>query len=581
MRKINYYISVFLLFAALVSAIGFISFDNNSSVATLHTVVKEKGIKNINETISERKQHADFKKVSLFKSSSLNSAKNVQGFVSKADFLEADKNLLNSINSSAPNDMLLQIETSQNGIFELELTKVSIIPGDFLIKVIDAGGVRYEHFDEPLTYRGRIKDKPNSIAAITISKDHVLGLVSDERGNFNLGPKKDGANKFTDEYLFYNDMDLQIKNNFKCDLDNHMEMNDKLFEKGIKGKTQHNNNDNPRTTDPIRVYFVADFKTYQDNGNSTAQTTLFLTNVFNNVSTIYQNENITTVLSSNLTVYTTTDPYAGLNESDKILNEFGNQTRDNFNGDLAHLVSTGHGQALGGIAWINILCQPYAYFPPPDDAHYGRFAFSNIENSFNPYPLYSWTVEVVTHEMGHNVASKHTQACVWPTNSGQIDSCYQSEGGCVSGTRPNNNGTIMSYCHLNGAIKLSNGFGPFPGDTIRLGYALAQCIDSAINSSEVPLSFSLLQNFPNPFNPSTNIRFALPEDGLVTLRIYDAAGREVSVLVNNVYYNAGVFSSSFDAGSRGLASGVYFYRLDVNRDNRSIYSEIKKMVLVK
>jgi hypothetical protein len=581
MKKINYYISVFLLFAALVSAIGFISFDNNTAAANLPNIIKEKGIKNLSEMISERKQHGDIKQVSLFKSSALNTAKNIQGFVTKSDFLEIDKNALNSLNSSVSNDLILSIETSQNGVFVLELTKVSIFPENFMVKVIESGSTRYEHFDQPLTYRGIIKDKPNSFAAITISKNHVMGLISDERGDFNLGPKKDVSNKFTDEYLIYNDMDLVNHSKFKCELDNHMEMNDKLFEKGIKGRSQNNNFDNPRTTDPIRVYFVADFRTYQDNGSSTAQTTLFLTNVFNNVSTIYQNESIPTALSSNLTVYTTTDPYANLNDSYDILNLFGNNTRDNFNGDLAHLVSTGHNQQLGGIAWINILCQPYVYFPAPDDAHYGRFAFSNIENSFNPYPLYSWTVEVVTHEMGHNVASKHTQACVWPTNSGQIDSCYQSEGGCVSGTRPNNNGTIMSYCHLNGAINLANGFGPFPQDTIQLGYALAQCIDSALNSSEVPLSFSLLQNFPNPFNPSTNIRFALPEEGLVTLRIYDVTGREVSVLVNNVYYNAGVFSSSFDASAFGLASGVYFYRLDVNRDNRNIYSEIKKMVLVK
>ena len=187
----------------------------------------------------------------------------------------------------------------------------------------------------------------------------------------------------------------------------------------------------------------------------------------------------------------------------------------------------------------------------------------------------------MAHETGHNFGSSHTQACVWPTISGQIDSCVQSEGGCVVGTRANNNGTIMSYCHLNGAINFLRGFGPLPGDTIRLRYQEALCIDNPINSSEAPLFFKLNQNYPNPFNPSTMIRFALPNDGFVNLKVYDAAGREIASLLNNQYYPVGEFSYNFNASSYNLASGVYFYKLDVNKDNNSVYSEIKKMVLVK
>jgi hypothetical protein len=97
----------------------------------------------------------------------------------------------------------------------------------------------------------------------------------------------------------------------------------------------------------------------------------------------------------------------------------------------------------------------------------------------------------------------------------------------------------------------------------------------------MPLVFNLLQNYPNPFNPSTNIKFALPEAGLVTLRIYDVTGREVTELINNKHYDIGIFSYRFDSAPYNMASGVYFYRLDVTRDNKSVYSEIKKMVLIK
>jgi len=92
-------------------------------------------------------------------------------------------------------------------------------------------------------------------------------------------------------------------------------------------------------------------------------------------------------------------------------------------------------------------------------------------------------------------------------------------------------------------------------------------------SSEVPASFSLSQNYPNPFNPTTKINFALPKSGLVTLKVYDVLGKEVSTLVNEVK-NAGTYSFEFNASS--LTSGVYFYKLEANG-----FSDVKKMLLVK
>lgn len=54
-------------------------------------------------------------------------------------------------------------------------------------------------------------------------------------------------------------------------------------------------------------------------------------------------------------------------------------------------------------------------------------------------------------------------------------------------------------------------------------------------SSEVPDNFVLNQNYPNPFNPSTNISFSIPKSSFVTLKVYDISGKEVSVLVNEMF----------------------------------------------
>ena len=75
---------------------------------------------------------------------------------------------------------------------------------------------------------------------------------------------------------------------------------------------------------------------------------------------------------------------------------------------------------------------------------------------------------------------------------------------------------------------------------------------------DIPEAYALRQNFPNPFNPSTEIFFDLPEDAMVSLVVYDVLGREVARLVHEEL-RAGTHRARFDAGN--LPSGIYFYRI--------------------
>ena len=90
---------------------------------------------------------------------------------------------------------------------------------------------------------------------------------------------------------------------------------------------------------------------------------------------------------------------------------------------------------------------------------------------------------------------------------------------------------------------------------------------------ELPKAFALNQNFPNPFNPSTVIQYALPIASRVSLKIYDLLGQEVITMVDEIQ-DAGYKLATWDASS--VSTGVYFYRLTAGN-----FTEVKKMMFVK
>jgi hypothetical protein len=86
-------------------------------------------------------------------------------------------------------------------------------------------------------------------------------------------------------------------------------------------------------------------------------------------------------------------------------------------------------------------------------------------------------------------------------------------------------------------------------------------------SQDLPSSSRLDPNYPNPFNPTTRISYALAGATPVTLKVYDLLGREVAVLVDQ-WHAAGMYTVPFDAV--GLASGIYFYRLTAGGFDRTL-----------
>lgn len=90
--------------------------------------------------------------------------------------------------------------------------------------------------------------------------------------------------------------------------------------------------------------------------------------------------------------------------------------------------------------------------------------------------------------------------------------------------------------------------------------------------------FALNGNYPNPFNPSTEIKYTLSSGSFVTLKAYDILGKEVETIVNE-YQQTGEHSVKFNCSN--LSSGIYFYKITVIQNNNIVFNEVKRMILIK
>jgi polyhydroxybutyrate depolymerase len=157
----------------------------------------------------------------------------------------------------------------------------------------------------------------------------------------------------------------------------------------------------------------------------------------------------------------------------------------------------------------------------------------------------------------------------------------------------------ISYNHCSGSsrmvfYKVNNGGHSWPGATVNSFYSgnLNMDINAGVEiwnfvknfaltpvgigrepESRIPVSFSLSQSYPNPFNPSTTIRYGIPHQTEVTLAIFNTLGQHVATLVQGEQ-DAGYHEVRFDGSN--LASGVYFYRLQAGS-----YVETKKLMLLR
>ncbi len=433
-------------------------------------------------------------------------AVDIDGEVVQATLLDLNEGAIAALFEQQADLLRLNLPVGNGQTWELLLYRAPVVTKEFRVRG-SATGTEIPH-DTGLFYWGILNGDLQSLAAISVTRNEVMGFVSRGADNYVIGKlagNPDGT------HVCYKEADLKMMPDFACGTD------DDLHDMGKEptGTTQKNENN------CVRMYIEIDNDLVVAKGGVT-QATDYVLGAFSQVSVLYANESINLSVNE-IFAWNTTDPYTGTSTSN-YLTQFRTNLGGNFNGDLAHLVGT---QGSGGIAYLDVLC----------NKSYG-VGYSDINLSYSIVPTYSWTVEVLTHEIGHNLGSNHTHACVWNGNNTPIDCCGYNAGygesSCGSGysctiPNPSNGGTIMSYCHLLSGvgINFNNGFGTQPGNRIRSEVYNAPCLspcstapveDAGITAVQAPTGSTCnatatpsveLFNFGNTTLASVTIQYRL------------------------------------------------------------------------
>lgn len=205
------------------------------------------------------------------------------------------------------------------------------------------------------------------------------------------------------------------------------------------------------------------------------------------------------------------------------------------------------------------------------------FSFTNSQPSFNGDTpgcagsgCHTLTNGIVTAEALDSVNVKIT---VTGTTSNVAGELVNDNGVVVAVNNLTSSNPFILKAPSTGTYTVNAGF---KSPSRQYGTTTVVLNVSGVNENLIdfnPNEYKLYTNYPNPFNPSTKIRYAIPQTSFTTLKVYSVTGKEVATLINEEK-TPGVYEVSFDG--KGLSSGIYFYKLQSGS-----FSDIKKMILLK
>jgi hypothetical protein len=357
-------------------------------------------------------------------------------------YLKLDYEQLKVLKSSELSELLIPV--SKDHYIDLKLQPADIYAYGAEVKAKSGEELK---LSKNSLYTGYVGDDPNSRATVVLNDKSIQITISDKDGHYNLGAHQD-----QDSYVLFNDRNLG-EQPFTCEND-QLEL--ELPEK-IKQQVQHQTY---KSNDCVKLYLEADYTTYVNFGSDPQQVINFLEGAFLEVFDLYATVGVPIQISE-IQIWTTPDSYNAASDVGQALQAISSAVPD-FNGDMMHLVSaTGNCCGWSGVAYVNFNPQT-SKFNGSTICGSNPYGVSQTTLFYESLPVYSWTVNVLAHELGHNLGAPHTHECLWGNNYDQaIDACVSSSTSCADPGLPAT-GTIMSYCHTRSDVGISLGAGFHP-----------------------------------------------------------------------------------------------------------------------
>ena len=348
--------------------------------------------------------------------------------------ISLDISVFEELRKSYPEEFILVLPDFNGGEVQLSLERFEPFPAT--VKV----GIHSDRGYEELDYVPRIKTYKvrGGTGSFVLMTDYVLGTFQHNGMQIEVKPIDDKA---TDgEHLLFDVNNLIVGRDFDCAMeevgtgDGHKARElEERSEKSLSGCAE--------------IAVDIDSYTYSTFGNVPSATDWALA-LMTGVSQIYTQElgNLVFLQTTYVHIWQTADPMSNYtNQASEMLGVFRSTWLNDpilnaIQRDETHLLTKRGDTGTGGIAYLDVVCSTWAY------------GFSAGLSGTTNYNISSWTwnLMVVSHELGHNLGSNHTQWCGWP--GGPIDNCVSPEGGCSYEGGPVDEGTIMSYCHTNGSV---------------------------------------------------------------------------------------------------------------------------------
>jgi len=390
--------------------------------------------------------------------------------------LSLKKEALYTLYASDSQNFTMNVPGPNNEILKLLLTKVEIYDPDF--KVTD--GINVLNIPLGHHYFGVVEGKESSRVIVNIFNEEISGIITIDEDPIEIRKEKTSEINYlllrTNEYRSPLNCNT-VTSNIERTIENEIQIQSRA-----------------PSAKQIRMYIDALNSNMSD-----------ITSIFTAVADIYLNDPFVEVIVtlSGIALWTTfTLPftYVAANGADGANLEFYSAYRA-LNPialtDAYHFIPVDPDR-LAGIAWLDVLCAT-----PVAPLYVGPFAISVVETGSTPVPpVYSWNASTVAHELGHNIGSPHTFACLWAGVSGyngsagttgfmganSLGGCNANEGGCSAaptggylfyygpsgstGSTGLSGETIMGYCQNYSPML----FGPQPGTLVRQRVDNASCL---------------------------------------------------------------------------------------------------------